>query len=57
MTTMNRRPQNHMLTNIYTAAPINYGFSLGLVLHDQLLKQYDLEKVQLMQVSMDRYIS
>lgn len=55
MTTMKRRLQTGTLTDIYTAAAIDYGFSQGLVLHDHFLKQNQLEKRQLMQVSMDRY--
>lgn len=53
MTTMIRTPQNYILTDIHNAAAIDHGFSQGLVLHNLLLKQTKLEKVQQIDAGLD----
>lgn len=53
MTTMMCKLKNHILTDIYNTAAIDHGFNQGLVLHDLLLKQNALEKVQQIDAGLD----
>lgn len=56
MTTMMRRPQNHILTNINNAAAVDCGLSQGLVSHDLLQKHYESERVPHIDASfLDRF--